>query len=275
MSKVDLPCRAVKAAIIKFISGLVILLPMFLVVVACVSEKAETKVVRETVIVKIPATVEVTRFLTIEVEVTRVVEIPVTVTNESSLELTRTLTPPGNADANSTPTPYYFEPYPYGVLMGLPEIDEITREVLRRNTTALRERIIFHNSNCIHENQPWGAPCNDNEEIGAQIEVFRYAYCEGFETRDEEVIMAVLGDFVAWTTGVYAVYSGDLNDEYFHTGNLDESYGIIFTSTDNSNANIAFVENAGISGILLGCGRSPAEILEMHSDNIILPPIVN
>lgn len=257
MSKTKSPLRITAFFLVDCVSCLI----FSLVLVACSAEKPDVQVVRETVVVEAPATVVVRQRVSVEVPVTRIIEVPVTVVS----------TPTADPAVNITPTPYYFEPYPYGTYVDIPVIDAIAREVLTRDSLALRERILFQESECTHPSTPWGAPCKENEVIGTQIDVFRYAYCEGFETRDEEIIMGVLEDLVSRTTGVYAIYSG--GDEYFHSDGDNESYVIILTSIFNIDANAVFVDDEGINGILLGCGRSPDEVIEMFGNNVILPPI--
>ncbi|MCB9422716.1 MAG: hypothetical protein H6667_23150 [Ardenticatenaceae bacterium] len=220
---------------------------------ACASNTPETITIQETVVVELPVTIEVTRLIT------RVIEVPATITNDKA-EPTTTQTP--TPEVKTTPTPFYYQPYPYGSYTNIPEIDEIARLVLTRDTTALRKLIRFQSKPCIHKNDPWGPYCNEDEPVGTLVEAFPYAVCEGFLTQDEEAIMFVLEELVSQATGVYAVY------EY-----MPNSYGIIFTSTNNENALTVMVEDGGISDVFLGCNTSPDEQLEGRDEFIILPPV--
>ena len=239
----------------KFIAIFCSLPIFFLMVVACAAEKSDAEIVRETVVVVVPVTVVVTQSSIVEVEVTRIVEIPATIV----------LTPTEKPTVNLNPNPFYFEPYPYGTLTDIPEVDAIIREILTKDSLALRERIVFHESTCIHPNDPHGAPCKAGEEIGTQIEVFRIAHCEGYETRDEEYIHKILEDLVSWSTGIYAV-SGDL---------ANQNYELFLTSTDNDNAITVFIEDKGINNIIFGCEQPPTEMLELFGNELVLPPISN
>lgn len=222
---------------------------------ACASNAPETITIQETVIVELPVTIEVTRLIT------RVIGIPTTITNGDKAEPTTTQTPA--PEVKTTPTPFYYEPHPFGVYTNIQAVDEIAKLVLTRNTTALRKLIRFQSKPCIHDNDPWGPYCNEDEPVGTLVEAFNYAVCEGFATQDEEEIMFVLEDLVAHATGVYAIYGGQAN----------ESYGIIFTSTDNRHAITVLTEDKGISWVLLGCGQSPNDYLAEADGNIILPPV--
>lgn len=234
-----------------------------LLFVGCDAEKPATVAIPETVIVEIPATAVITQPpLLVEVEVTRIIEVPVTITNEKQ---TATLTQTPFTFANVTPSPTFYEPHPYGDYTAIEEVDEIARAVLTKNTTALRELVRFQSWSCIHENDVWGPVCNDDEPIGTLVEAFSYAYCEGYGTRDEEEIMSVLEELVARTTGVYGVYEDE----------VENSYGIVFTSTDNIYAITLLVEDKGISWVLFGCGQSPLEALTEKNGKVILSPILN
>lgn len=229
--------------------------------VACDSGEPVAVAIPETVVTEIPTAVVITQSpLIVEVEVTRVIEIPVTVTNASPPE-TPVITPITTDNVTASPT--FYKPHPYGNYTDIRELNEVARAVLTKNTTALRELIRFQPWPCIHENDPWGPVCNDDEPIGTQVQAFGYGYCEGFRTRDEEVIMSVLEELVAPTTGVYAV------DEDVQ----EESYGIVFTTIDNIFAITVLVEDEGISWVLFGCGQSPAEALAERNGKIILSPI--
>lgn len=221
---------------------------------ACASNTPETVTIQETVVVELPVTIEVTRLIT------RVIEVPATVTKDKA-ESTTTQTP--TPEVKTTPTPFYYQPHPYGSYTNIQEIDEIARFVLTRNTTALRNHIRLQSWPCIHENDPYGPYCNENEPVGAPVEAFTYAVCEGFWTNDEEIITFVLEELVTRSTGVYAIYESG----------TDESYGIIFTTTDNKYAITVLIEDKEISWVLLGCGQSPDDYLAEADGNIILPPV--
>jgi hypothetical protein len=248
-----------KNSFTKYHSCFTLFLVAVLLMVACATEKPEPVTIRETIVVESPAIVIVTQPpVMVEVEVTRIIEIPVTAITEKPIA---TLASTPILDETLGPT--FFEPHPYGNYTNIQEVDEIARVVLTKDTNALRELLRFQSWPCIHKNDPWGPICNDDEPIGTEVEAFGYGYCEGFGTRDEEVIMSVLEELVARTTGVYAIY-----EEF-----ADESYGIVFTSIDNVNAITVLVEDDGISWVLFGCGQTPDEILGQRDVNIILPPI--
>lgn len=232
-----------------------------LLFVACDSGEPVIVAIPETVVTEIPTAVVITQPpLIVEVEVTRMIEIPITATNVSPAA-TPVMTPVRTD--NVTPSPTFYKPHPYGTYTDILEVNEVARAVLTKNTAALRELVRFQPWLCIHENDFGGPVCNDDEPIGTEVQAFGYGYCEGFGTRDEEVIMSVIEELVARTTGVYAVVE-DVQEE---------SYGIVFTTIDNIFAITVLVEDEGISWVLFGCGQSPAEALAERNGKIILSPI--
>lgn len=238
----------------------------FFFLVACKSETPEIIVSIETRIVEVPVTIQVTQPPElIDVCSPRVVEklvpapCPTQITPTEAVSLTPT--------SISNDSAVFYEPHPYGSYTGIKEVDEIAQTVLKRDAGALLELYRSEIMPCIHQNDLYGPHCRDDEEIGSQVEAFSYAVCEGFWTRDEEVIVSVIEELVSSTTGVYAIYANDLVD----------SFGIVFTTTDNSSM-ILLTEQVEITSVILWCLRDPPDALEMGinwmgHENIILPPV--
>jgi hypothetical protein len=234
-----------------------------LIMVGCGLTDPEVITVRETVVVEVPSTVIVTQAPEqVEIEVTRIIKETVVIT--STPVRTAVTTP------TTTPTPSYFKPYPFGVYTGIPEIDDIARTILTRDTAAIRSLLLFKSLPCVDKKQDYGAFCSDDEPVGTIINVFPYGRCEGFYTDDEEEIQTIVEELIARVTGVYTVTSDEWIDS---AGNNFTINSIIFTTYQPSNALSVVVNNGNILEILLGCTQTPDDILYLYDLPIILPPI--
>jgi hypothetical protein len=229
----------------------------------CDTKEPETITVKETVIVEVPSMVIVTQPPEqIEIEVTRVVTKTVIITPTPVRTAVTTPT--------TTPTPSYFKPYPFGDYTGIPEIDDIARTILTRDTAAIRSLLHFQSLSCYPTNQDLGPYCRADEPVGTVIDVFSHGRCELFYTRDEEEIQSIVDELVVRVTGVYAVASDERTDSF---GNAYTTYRIIFTAYQPSYALSVVVNSGNILSINLGCTQTPDEILYMRDVPIILPPI--